>query len=179
MLCHFLQREEAEVVLVWHQDPEGPGLTVCSWLCVCSDEFRLTVCSCGVCIFPLWLGHTDLRTVQVLESGSLSGLWGSNSHSSTVWWFCRFPEQLKRWCSPLDGRRSRSRRLCVLVVSERSLWSEGSRCKPCCPLSPTRSTSLLWRRSWRRCSTFHSYGRCTSSDTFLCCSPRALTCCPM
>lgn len=37
----------------------------------------------------------------------------------------------------LRGQRSY---LCVPVTSEQSLWSEGSRCKPCCPQSPTRST---------------------------------------
>lgn len=39
--------------------------------------------------------------------------WGapSNSHSSRVWWFCRFQERLTQWCFPLGGRRSRSPRL--------------------------------------------------------------------
>lgn len=31
--------------------------------------------------------------------------------------------------------------LCVPGVSGRSLWSEGSRCTPCCPRSLTRSTA--------------------------------------
>lgn len=45
-------------------------------------------------------------------SGSGPGLVSfTNSHSSTVWWFCHFPALLRRWCSRWDGMQSRSQRL--------------------------------------------------------------------
>lgn len=89
---------------------------------------------------------------------------GISSHFSIAWWFCRFLARRRQWCSLLGGRRLKWRRLrrerkvrrcrwtpgrsrswciylCGPAVSARSPSSGGSRCTPCCPRSPTRSTA--------------------------------------
>lgn len=87
-----------------------------------------------------------------------------SSRFSIAWWFCRFLARRRRWCSLSGGRRLKWQRLwreekvrrrtailgssggwclylCGLAVSARSPSSAGSRCTPCCPRSPTRSTT--------------------------------------
>lgn len=88
-----------------------------------------------------------------------------SSRSSIAWWFCRFLARPRRWCSLSGGRRWKWRHLwreerrsdgshqgggggiqiwvylCGPAASARSPSSAGSRCKPCCPRSPTRSTA--------------------------------------
>lgn len=94
---------------------------------------------------------------------------GLSSRFSITWWFCRFLKPQMRWCSLLGGRQLRWRHLkgkrraimkhkpphvcgtglqmgsvlhlCGPGASARSLLSAGSRYKPCCPRSPTRSTA--------------------------------------
>lgn len=91
---------------------------------------------------------------------------GISSRFSIAWWFCRFLARRRRWCSLWGGRRLKWQHLrrekqrsdsshqdaagggiqiwvylCDPVVSARSPSSAGSRCKPCCPRSPTRSTA--------------------------------------
>lgn len=50
------------------------------------------------------------------------GVLQSNSHSSTVWWFCRFPEQPRQWGSPSGDRRSRSPHL---QTHKHTSWATG------------------------------------------------------
>lgn len=90
-----------------------------------------------------------------------------SSRFSIAWWFCRFLARRRRWCSLSGGRQLKWRHLqrekrssdnshrdavgggiqqiwvylCGPAVSARSPLSAGSRCKPCCPRSPTRSTA--------------------------------------
>lgn len=123
--CNLHSVSRLSRFVVWNQVLGGPVLTVCSWLCVFTcNKIELILSLRG---FSLCDWHTELKkdssrkfrfwtriqsqAVQVLDLRPAQGLLQSNSHSSTVWWFCRFPGPLKRWCFLLDGRQWRSPRL--------------------------------------------------------------------